>query len=114
MGQSLALYEEIIFDERGWVLNPNLSTYYVLRAKDIPKEIKEIIIENPQSDGPHGARGIGENVMLAVAPSIANAIQNATGVQMMNLPMTPENVWKAIREQRPDLLEGARRSLVED
>ncbi|MDH5703515.1 MAG: xanthine dehydrogenase family protein molybdopterin-binding subunit [Aigarchaeota archaeon] len=114
MGHSLALYEEMIFDDRGWVLNPNLSTYYVLRAKDMAREIKEIIIENPQSDGPHGARGIGENVMLAVAPAIANAIQNATGIRMMNLPMTPENIWKAIKEQRPDLLEHAKRGLMED
>ena len=113
MGQSLALHEEMMFDERGWVLNPNLSTYYVMRAKDMPRDIKEIIIENPQSDGPHGARGIGENVMLPVAPAIASAIYNAIGVYIKDLPITPENLWRAIKEQKPALLERAKKSLME-
>ena len=111
MGQSVALNEAIIFDEQGWVLNPNLSNYRILRAKEMPQKIEEIIIETPQNNGPHGARGLGELVMIAVAPAIANAIYNAIGVQITKLPMSPENVWRAVVEQRPELIEEAKRKL---
>jgi len=111
MGQSVALNEAIIFDEQGWVLNPNLSNYRILRAKEMPHKMEEIIIETPQSNGPHGARGLGELVMIAVAPAIANAIYDAIGVQITKLPMSPENVWRAIEEQRPELIEEAKRKL---
>ena len=111
MGQSVALHEEILFDEQGWILNPNLSNYMILRAKEAPKEIEGILIETPQKDGPHGARGIGELVMIGVAPAIANAIFHAIGVQVTKLPMSPEKVWKTIQEQRPDLIEEAKSQL---
>lgn len=111
MGQSVALHEQILFDEQGWVLNPNLSNYRILRAKEAPQKIVEILIETPQKDGPHGARGIGELVMVAVAPAIANAIHNATGVHITKLPMSPENLWEAFQKQRPDLIEEAKKRL---
>ena len=113
MGQSVALYESILFDEQGWVLNPNLSNYRMLRAKDLPREMHDIFVETPQYDGPHGARGLGEVVMVAVAPAIANAIYHAIGVQITKLPMSPENLWKAIQAQRPELIEEAKRRLKE-
>jgi CO/xanthine dehydrogenase Mo-binding subunit len=81
------------------------------RAKEAPDEIEGILIETPQKDGPHGARGIGELVMVAVAPAIANAIFHAIGVQITKLPMSPENVWNAIQEQKPELIEQAKRKL---
>jgi carbon-monoxide dehydrogenase large subunit len=114
MGQSVAVYEQIVFDEQGWILNPNLSNYRILRAKEMPHKMDEIIIETPQSDGPHGARGLGEAVMVPVAPAIANAIYNAVGVQITRLPMSPENVWRAIKEQRPELIDEAKRKLNEN
>ncbi len=113
MGQSVALFEEMIFDEQGWVVNPNLSNYRILRAKEIPQRMDEIILETPQSNAPHGARGLGELVMIAVAPAIANAIYHAIGVQITRLPMSPENLWRAIQEQKPDLIEEAKRKLKE-
>ncbi len=112
MGLSVALFEEIQFDERGWILNPNFSTYWVARAADIPSKIDTIPVENPQEDAPYGARGIGEVVMVGVPPTIANAVQNAIGVNINNLPLTPENVWKAIKKQRPELLEEMKKKLV--
>jgi CO/xanthine dehydrogenase Mo-binding subunit len=113
MGQSAALFEQIIFDEQGWVLNPNLSNYRILRAKEMAREMDEIIVETPQSDGPHGARGLGEVVMIGVAPAIANAVYRAIGVQITKVPMSPENVWRATQEQRPELIEEAKRELKE-
>jgi CO/xanthine dehydrogenase Mo-binding subunit len=117
MGQSRALYEELIFDEMGSVANPNLSFYYVARSADMPDEWVLKIIETPQSDGPYGARGIGENVMIAVAPAIGNALYHGLGVDVRSLPMKAERVWKAIREQNPELyrkaLEELKRSIRE-
>ena len=111
MGMSIGLYEKIKFDEQGWVTNPNISSYYVARMKDIPREFVTDFIETPQSDGPLGARGIGELSMIAVASAISNAVFGATGVKLNDLPMSPETVWKAIRDQRPDLLKSAMDSL---
>jgi hypothetical protein len=51
--------------------------------------------------------------MIGVAPAIANAVHRAIGVQITNVPMTPENVWRAIQEQRPQLIEEAKRKLKE-
>jgi carbon-monoxide dehydrogenase large subunit len=113
MGQSIALFEEMIFDDQGWVLNPNLSSYRILRAEEIPREIDEIIVETPELTGPHGARGLGEIVMVSVAPAIGNAVYNAIGVNMTKLPMSPETVWRTVQEQKPDLIEEAQRILRE-
>lgn len=107
MGLSIGLYEQIKFDERGWVINPNFTNYYLVRIKDIPREVIRKFIETPQLDGPYGARGIGELTMIGVAPAIANAIFRATGVKIDRLPLNPENVWKALNEQRPDLVSEA-------
>jgi len=104
MGQGAALYEGIKFDEQGWVMNPNFTNYYVPRCKDIADVVDKYPVETPQADGPLGARGIGEMVMIATAPAIANAVFNSIGVRLVNLPMNPENVWQAIKTQRPDLI----------
>lgn len=106
MGISYALYESLKFDDYGSLLNPNLIDYKVIRADEIPNDLISVILENPQPDGPLGARGIGENAMLGVAAAIGNAIYNAIGVEVYELPITPERLWKAIKEQRPELLEG--------
>ena len=75
--------------------------------KDIPKEFVARFVETPQLDGPLGARGIGELSMISVASAISNAIFNATGVKLNDLPMSPEAVWAAFNVQRPDLVQAA-------
>ncbi|MGC9210900.1 MAG: xanthine dehydrogenase family protein molybdopterin-binding subunit [Nitrososphaeria archaeon] len=112
-GLGSALFEEIKFDDSGWVLNPNLTHYYVPRITDCDFEIKESFIETPQKDGPLGARGIGEHVMIAVAPAIANAVFNATGVKMNELPMSAEKVWREIMKQKPELFSKSLKSFQE-
>jgi len=107
MGMSIALWERLIFDQNGWVLNPNFSTYYIARMKDVPKEIKKFPIETPQADGPLGARGLGEMTMISVAPAISNAIYNSLGVMLNHQPMSPEAVWRAIKEQKPEVYKKA-------
>jgi carbon-monoxide dehydrogenase large subunit len=110
MGMSIALFEKIKFDEQGWMTNPNFTSYYLARMKDLPKEMGMRFVETPQSDGPMGARGIGEMAMISVASAISNAIFSATGIKLNELPMSPETVWGEISKQRPDLLKEAMES----
>ena len=110
MGMSIALFEKIKFDEQGWVTNPNFTSYYVARMKDVPKEFTARYVETPTFDGPLGARGIGEMSMISVASAISNAVYGSTGVKLNNLPMSPEEVWSAVSAQKPDLLAKAMES----
>ncbi|GAH83848.1 unnamed protein product, partial [marine sediment metagenome] len=80
----------------------NLSDYKLPRMLEVPSgdKMKSIIVEPFQRDGPFGAKGVGEAAMTPSAPAIANAIYNAVGVRIMDLPLTPEKVLKAIQEQK--------------
>jgi CO/xanthine dehydrogenase Mo-binding subunit len=100
---SIGLTEGYVYNQDGVMLNSNFTDYKIARASDMPDEHVMSIIENPQSDGPYGARGIGELTMLSLPPAVASAIFDATGVHMFNLPMTAESIWKAIKEQKPEL-----------
>ena len=88
-----------------------MTDYKVPRAKDIPDKQETILIENPQSDGPYGARGIGELTMIGVPAAIGNAIADATGVEINDLPLSPENVCLAIKKAKPDLIEDLKRAI---
>ncbi len=107
MGMGSALFEEIKFDKDGRVINPNLINYYLPHFEDMTAQMESYMIETPQKDGPLGARGVGEHVMVGVAPAIANAIYRAIGVKVNELPITAEKLWRAIREQKPELIEKA-------
>lgn len=82
----------------GIMLNPGFSGYICPTAMDAP-EIVPIIIENPFREGPYGARGIGEPPLIGVAPAVANAVANALGVRVRNLPLCPENILEALQKQ---------------
>lgn len=91
-GISTVLYEEMKFDHRGKMLNPNFTDYKIPTALDIPDEIVPIIVEVAQPDGPFGARGVGEHPMIPAAPMIANAIDDALGIRIKSMPITAEKV----------------------
>ena len=97
MGLGYALNEELRFDERGKILNPSLRTYRIPAATDIPPT-EVFLIELADPYGPFGAKGIGEIGTNCAAPAIANAVANATGVRLRQLPMIPERVWMAMQE----------------
>jgi CO/xanthine dehydrogenase Mo-binding subunit len=97
MGLGFALTEEIV-RENGKTLNPSFLDYKLFTAVDMPK-IKSITVEVPEPLGPFGARGIGEATTIPTAPAIANAVFNAVGVRMKELPMTPERILSGIKEQ---------------
>jgi carbon-monoxide dehydrogenase large subunit len=91
-GISTVLYEDMRFDEKGRLLNPNFADYKIPTAMDIPDKTVPIIVEVPQPDGPFGARGIGEHTMIPAAPIIANAIEDALGMRIKSMPITAEKV----------------------
>jgi len=96
-GIGSALMEGFKFDERGVFLNAGLVDYKIPTAHDLPREASQHFVETPQLDGPYGARGIGEHPMISVPSAIGNALFDALGVQVTELPMTPEAVFLAIR-----------------
>ena len=91
-GLGTILYEDMRFDEKGKLLNPNFTDYKIPTSMDIPDEIVPIIVEVPQLDGPYGARGIGEHTMIPVAPMVANAVEDALGIRIKSMPITAEKV----------------------
>jgi carbon-monoxide dehydrogenase large subunit len=94
-GLSSAIFEELKL-KNGFLQNPSFVDYRIATSTDIPKEMKSIIVEVPQEDGPWGARGIGEHSMVATLPAIANAIYNAIGVRFDGPPFTAEKVYLAM------------------
>ena len=97
-GLSTVLYEDMRFDDRGKLLNPNFSDYKIPTAKDIPDQVVPIIVEEAQPDGPFGARGVGEHTMIPAAPIVANAVEDALGIRIRSMPITAEKVALAVLE----------------
>lgn len=95
MGLGYALNEELRFNEQGKILNPSLRTYRIPAATDVPP-MEVFLIEKADPYGPFGAKGIGEIGTNCAAPAIANAVAQATGVRLRQLPMIPERVWQAL------------------
>jgi len=95
MGLGYALYEELVVEE-GKVLNPNFADYGLPTVLDMPP-IEPIIIETDDPAGPFGAKGMAEPACIPTAPAIANAVYDAVGVRIRDLPITPEKVLRALR-----------------
>ncbi|MGD2105661.1 MAG: molybdopterin-dependent oxidoreductase, partial [Anaerolineae bacterium] len=93
-------FEALKFDEQGRPLNANLVDYRILNASDAPREIHGDYVETPLEDGPWGARGVGEHVMVQTAPAIANAINDALGIRFTDLPLSAEKIYMALQERR--------------
>jgi CO/xanthine dehydrogenase Mo-binding subunit len=91
----MALTEGLLFDDSGRLTNPSLLDYRKLTAADLPS-LETIIVEVPAPAGPFGARGVGEPPIIPAPAAIANAIQNATGVRLTELPMSPERIALAL------------------
>lgn len=100
-GISHAILEQIIVGDNGEILNPNFTDYKVASVGDIPtrENIKSMIATAPHKEGPYGAKGMGEMVSLPMLAAVGNALYNATGVRIKDLPITPEKVLKALKEK---------------
>ncbi len=95
-GMGYALTEEIISKD-GVIQNPHFSTYIIPTIREAP-EIDPLIVEAPFPNGPQGAKGFAEQPLMGIAPAIANAVRNAVGVRVKEIPLTPERVWAALHE----------------
>ena len=95
--QGWALMENLV-TERGRVLTDTLSTYLIPTTADIPASVETHLLERPDPEGPLGVRGVGEAPFGPLAPAIVCAVRDATGVWFDSIPLTPEAVWRGLRD----------------
>ncbi len=98
MGIGHALMEHLIYDERGRLRNAGALDYRIPTTKDTPGKMVSVFVENEDGPGPYGAKGCAESGLLAIGTAIANAVADATGVRIRELPLTPETIWSALQE----------------
>jgi CO/xanthine dehydrogenase Mo-binding subunit len=98
-GIGWGLLEQLQHDASGQVVTGSLMDYAVPRAHAVPR-VETVLVEVPSPDGPFGARGVGEPPVIPVAAAIANAIHDATGVQLTEMPITPQRLWSALAAAR--------------
>jgi CO/xanthine dehydrogenase Mo-binding subunit len=97
MGFGHTFYEAYQW-EGGQIVNSSLVDYKVPTFDDVPDVFESILIEDGNGPGPYGAKGLGEGGIIPVAPAVANAVFWSTGARIKTLPLTPEKVWRAIKE----------------
>jgi CO/xanthine dehydrogenase Mo-binding subunit len=102
LGQTL--FEQMVF-ENGQLVNGSLADYKIPGFHDVPLTIHSDLVEVPHRNGPYGAKGVGESGTFGVSPAIAAALEDAVGVRVRDLPLTPEKVLRAIRAQNGAPLE---------
>ncbi len=98
MSIGMALYEEILYDDKGNLKSENFSKYHIVNAPSMP-DIRVVFVEEGEPLGPFGAKSLGELASVAPAPSILNAINHALGVNLTAYPATPERVIAALEGQ---------------
>lgn len=98
MGLGEAMFEEVKFDDRGRIVNASLGEYRIPTALDIPT-VRTIVVESNEPNGPFGAKEVGEGAIMPTIPAILNAVADATGAYITELPLTPERVLFAIQNQ---------------
>ena len=96
-GIGQAMMEEISIED-GRVTNPSLADYKIPSEKDVP-ELRSIVLESTVGHGPYNVRGIGEGAITMPSAAIANAVEDASGVRIADLPVTAEKVYRALREK---------------
>jgi len=99
----MTLFENMEFTD-GQLRNPNFAEYKIPGIRDLPEQLTAEIVDAVQESGPYGAKGVGETGTFAVAPAIANALDDAVGVRLMELPITPEAVYRGLRRAAGDPL----------
>ena len=100
MQLGFTLFEKMLFDGEGQLRNASLAEYKIPGFLDLPGEIVNEAVVAEQRNGPFGAKGVGETATFAVSPAIANALHDAVGVRLTELPMNPESVFKALEKNR--------------
>ena len=91
MGVGLALYEEMLFDDNGKQINPNLTNYIMPTSLDMP-EVEVHIVDSYDPTGPFGAKGVGEPPSITSTAAVAAAIRAATGLALPRVPVRPSDI----------------------
>lgn len=99
MGMAESVWEEVLFDDKGKIVNANLSDYRLPTALDMPKFTSDLV-DSYDPNAPWGVKEVGEGATTPTMGSVANAIYDAIGVQVNSLPITPEKVWRALKEKK--------------
>lgn len=102
MGIGETMHEEVIFNDKGEVLNSDLAEYKIVTSMDMPT-VNAIVIESDEPNGPFGAKEVGEGAIMPTIPAILNAVYDAAGVRINELPLTPERVYNAIQAYKEKL-----------
>ena len=98
-GLGHTLMEHYIYDEKGRIRNLGAIDYRIPTSMDLPLELVSEAVENEDGPGPYGSKGMSEGALLCVAPAVGAAVRDATGVAIRDLPLTPERVWRALRDR---------------
>jgi CO/xanthine dehydrogenase Mo-binding subunit len=101
MGLGHTLMEHYIYDDAGRIRNLGAIDYRIPTSMDLPLLMESDIVENEDGPGPYGSKGMSEGALLCVAPAVAAAVRDATGVVIRELPLTPERVWRALHPSAP-------------
>ncbi|MGE5156617.1 MAG: xanthine dehydrogenase family protein molybdopterin-binding subunit [Gemmatimonas sp.] len=104
MHLGFTMFEKMHIDG-GQVTNASLADYKIPGFHDMPVDMEHVYVEHHQSNGPFGAKGVGEVATFCVSPAIANAIDDAVGVRLMEMPLNPETVYRALRAKQGRPLE---------
>jgi CO/xanthine dehydrogenase Mo-binding subunit len=99
MGLGHSLMEHLILDEHGRIRNLGALDYRIPTVQDVPHEIHSLLVENHDGPGPYGAKGAGEGGILAIAAAVGAAVNSAMDVEIRDLPLTPERIWRAVQEK---------------
>jgi len=99
MGIGHALMENIIFGDNGQIMNPSFLEYKIPTAQDVG-DVCVLEVGSPDPVGPYGAKEIGEGLLISTVPAIVNAIYDAIGVRITELPVTPEKILEALEKQK--------------
>ncbi|MGH9356176.1 MAG: molybdopterin cofactor-binding domain-containing protein, partial [Terriglobia bacterium] len=103
MGMGIGLFEELVYEGQQ-LLNGTMLDYRVPRFSDLPPHVNLILIQNQDGAGPYGAKGAGEGSLNPIPACLANAVDDALGVRIRRLPLTPERVWRSLADRKKSKL----------
>ena len=106
MQMGFTLTEDMVI-ENGQLTNPSLADYKIPGIFDMPGTMENGYVEAEQRNGPFGAKGVGESGTFGVSPAIANAVEDAVGVRITNMPITAEGIFRALRKNQGQELDDA-------
>ena len=98
MGLGEALFEEVKFDDKGNIINSDLAEYKIPTILDMPP-VEAIVVETNEPNGPFGAKEVGEGGIMPVIPAILNAVYDAIGERIYELPMSSERIYMALNKK---------------